>query len=120
MLQRIYGTAFASQKELDLHLERIEEAKRRDHRRVGAELGLFHLDPIAPGSPFYLPKGMIVYNGLVDFVRSLYPKYGYQEVMAPQLCPRRALQDLGPLRQVPRRHVLVRRATRARSSASRR
>jgi threonyl-tRNA synthetase len=85
MLQRIYGTAFGSQRELDLHLERIEEAKRRDHRRVGPELGLFHLDPIAPGSPFYLPKGMIVYNGLVDFVRSLYPKYGYQEVMGPQV-----------------------------------
>jgi threonyl-tRNA synthetase len=85
MLQRIYGTAFASQRDLDLHLERIEEAKRRDHRRVGPELGLFHLDPIAPGSPFYLPKGMIVYNGLVDFMRSLYPKYGYQEVMGPQV-----------------------------------
>ena len=85
MLQRIYGTAFGSQRELDLHLERIEEAKRRDHRRVGPELGLFHLDPIAPGSPFYLPKGMIVYNGLVDFMRSLYPKYGYQEVMGPQV-----------------------------------
>lgn len=84
-LQRIYGTAFGSQRELDLHLERIEEAKRRDHRRVGPELGLFHLDPIAPGSPFYLPKGMVVYNGLVDFMRSLYPKYGYQEVMAPQV-----------------------------------
>jgi threonyl-tRNA synthetase len=85
MLQRIYGTAFATQRELDLHLERIEEARRRDHRRVGVELGLFHLDPIAPGSPFYLPKGMILYNGLVDFIRSLYPKYGYQEVMAPLL-----------------------------------
>jgi threonyl-tRNA synthetase len=85
MLQRIYGTAFASQRELDLHLERLEEAKRRDHRKVGPELGLFHLDPIAPGSPFYLPKGMLLYNGLVDFMRSLYPKYGYQEVMGPQV-----------------------------------
>ncbi len=85
MLQRIYGTAFASQRELELHLERLEEAKRRDHRRVGVELELFHLDPIAPGSPFYLPKGMILYNGLIDFIRSLYPKYGYQEVMAPLL-----------------------------------
>jgi threonyl-tRNA synthetase len=85
MLQRIYGTAFGSQKELDLHLERIEEAKRRDHRRVGVDLELFHIDPLAPGSPFYLPKGMVVYNGLVEFIRSLYPKYGYQEVMAPQL-----------------------------------
>ena len=85
MLQRIYGTAFASKKELKAHLERIEEAKKRDHRRVGADLELFHLDALSPGSPFYLPKGMILYNGLIDFVKSLYPKYGYQEVMAPQL-----------------------------------
>ncbi len=84
-LQRIYGTAFASPKELTEHLERIEEAKRRDHRRVGAELGLFHLDSLAPGSPFYLPKGMALYNELVRFVRDLYPKYGYREVMTPQL-----------------------------------
>jgi len=85
MLQRIYGTAFASKKELKAHLERIEEAKKRDHRRVGADLELFHIDALAPGSPFYLPKGMILYNGLVDFMKSLYPKYGYQEVMSPQL-----------------------------------
>ncbi len=84
-LQRIYGTAFASKKELAEHLERIEEAKRRDHRRVGAELGLFHLDQLAPGSPFYLPKGMTLYNELVRFMRELYPKYGYHEVMTPQL-----------------------------------
>ncbi|MBY0401849.1 TGS domain-containing protein, partial [Myxococcota bacterium] len=84
-LQRIYGTAFASKKELTEHLERIEEAKRRDHRRVGAELGLFHLDQLAPGSPFYLPKGMTLYNELVRFMRDLYPKYGYREVMTPQL-----------------------------------
>lgn len=84
-LQRIYGTAFASKKELADHLERIEEAKRRDHRRVGAELGLFHLDQLAPGSPFYLPKGMTLYNELVRFMRDLYPKYGYREVMTPQL-----------------------------------
>ncbi len=84
-LQRIYGTAFSTPKELAEHLERIEEAKRRDHRRVGAELGLFHLDSLAPGSPFYLPKGMALYNELVRFVRDLYPKYGYREVMTPQL-----------------------------------
>ncbi len=85
MLQRIYGTAFASRKELEAYLERIEEAKRRDHRRVGVDLELFHIDAISPGSPFYLPKGMVLYNGLVDFVRSLYPKYGYTEVMTPQV-----------------------------------
>jgi threonyl-tRNA synthetase len=84
-LQRIYGTAFATEKELQEHLARLEEAKRRDHRRVGADLQLYFTDSIAPGSPFYLPKGMILYNGLVDFVRSLYPKYGFTEVMTPQL-----------------------------------
>jgi threonyl-tRNA synthetase len=85
MLQRIYGTAFASQEELDRHLARIEEAKQRDHRRLGAQLDLFHIDPLSPGSPVYHPRGMILYNGLVDYVRSLYPKYGYQEVMTPQV-----------------------------------
>jgi len=85
MLQRIYGTAFASRKQLDEHVARVEEARRRDHRRLGVELELFHVDPMAPGSPFYLPRGMVLYNGLVDFIRSLYPKYGYQEVMTPQL-----------------------------------
>jgi threonyl-tRNA synthetase len=84
-LQRIYGTAFATEKELQAHVAKIEEAKRRDHRRVGAALQLYFTDSIAPGSPFYLPKGMILYNGLVDFVRSLYPKYGFSEVMTPQL-----------------------------------
>ncbi|MEE8164432.1 MAG: threonine--tRNA ligase, partial [Myxococcota bacterium] len=82
---RIYGTAFATEKKLQEHLAQIEEAKNRDHRRIGATLGLFFTDPIAPGSPFYLPKGMILYNGLIDFIRSLYPKYGFAEVMTPQL-----------------------------------
>ncbi len=84
-LQRIYGTAFGSRKELAAHLHRIEEARKRDHRRVGAELGLFHLDALAPGSPFYLPKGMALYNELIRFIQDLYPKYGYQEVLTPQL-----------------------------------
>jgi threonyl-tRNA synthetase len=85
MLQRIYGTAFATQKELDEHLARIEEAKRRDHRRLGQELDLFHIDPLSPGSPFFHPKGVVLYNELVAYVRSLYPKYGFQEVITPQL-----------------------------------
>ena len=85
-LQRIYGTAFASSKELKAHLRRLEEARKRDHRRVGVELGLFVLDPVlSPGAPFYLPKGVAVYNGLCDFIRDLYPKYGYKEVITPQL-----------------------------------
>ncbi|MBC8188066.1 MAG: threonine--tRNA ligase [Proteobacteria bacterium] len=84
-LQRIYGTAFTSKKELKAHLHRLAEAKKRDHRRVGAELRLFHMDSIAPGSPFYLPNGMALYNGLVQFIRDLYPKYGYREIQTPQL-----------------------------------
>ncbi|MEE9280098.1 MAG: threonine--tRNA ligase [Myxococcota bacterium] len=85
MLQRVYGTAFATRRELEEHLERIEEARRRDHRRVGVALELFHIDPISPGSPFYLPKGVALYNGLIDFMRSLYPRYGYLEVITPQI-----------------------------------
>jgi len=85
MLQRIYGTAFATRAELEERLRRIEEARARDHRRVGAELELFWVDPISPGSPFYLPRGVVLYNGLVDFIRSLYPAYGFQEVITPQL-----------------------------------
>ena len=84
-LQRIYGTAFAKKNELKEYLERVEQAKKRDHRRVGVDLGLFHLDAVAPGSPFYLPKGTQLYNGLIDFIRSLYPRYGFEEVLTPQL-----------------------------------
>ncbi len=82
-LQRIYGTAWASEKDLEAHLKRIEEAKQRDHRRLGQALDLFSLHPIAPGSPFFHPKGAIVYNALVAYVRSLYARYGYTEVISP-------------------------------------
>jgi len=85
MLQRIYGTAWESQEELDAHLERRAEAERRDHRRLGRELDLFFLDPVSPASPFFLPKGAIVYNLLVDYVRGLYRRYGYQEVITPEI-----------------------------------
>ncbi|MDJ0868661.1 MAG: threonine--tRNA ligase [Myxococcota bacterium] len=85
MLQRIYGTAFAKKAELAEYLERIEQAKQRDHRRLGAQLDLFHVDPVSPGSPFYHPKGVALYNGLVDYVRGLYPRYGFDEVITPQI-----------------------------------
>ncbi len=85
MLQRIYGAVFLSQKELDEHLARVEAAKARDHRKVGKELGLFVFHPWAPASPFFLPKGATVYNLLVQFMRELYVKYGYQEVISPQI-----------------------------------
>ncbi len=95
MLQRIYGTAFTSERELEEHLKRLEEAKRRDHRRLGAQLDLFHIDAIAPGSPFYHPKGMILYNELIAYLRSLYPRYGYQEVMTPQIYRTEIFQKSG-------------------------
>ena len=85
MLQRIYGTAFFTDKELKEHLDRIEEAKRRDHRKLGKELDLFSFHAEAPASPFFHPKGAVVYNLLVDFVRDLYRKHGYQEVITPQI-----------------------------------
>jgi threonyl-tRNA synthetase len=85
MLQRIYGTAFATRAELEEHLKRLEEARERDHRRVGADLELFWIDPISPGSPFYLPRGVLLHNGLIEFIRSFYPRYGYQEIITPQL-----------------------------------
>jgi threonyl-tRNA synthetase len=83
MLQRIYGTAWASGKDLEAHLRRIEEAKQRDHRRLGQVLDLFSLHPIAPGSPFFHPKGAVVYNTLIQYIRSLYARYGYTEVITP-------------------------------------
>src|SRR5216684_2349980 len=85
MLSRIYGTAFASKESLEEHLKLVELARQRDHRRVGREMGLFLFDPIAPGQPFYLPKGMIIFNGLVDYVRRLYRRYGFDEVITPQI-----------------------------------
>ena len=84
-LQRIYGTAFASQAELDEHLRLLEEAKKRDHRKLGKELELFTFLPEAPASPFFYPKGTIIYNRLVQYVRDLYKKYDYSEVITPQI-----------------------------------
>jgi len=82
-LQRIYGTAWANRKDLDAYLKRVEEAKQRDHRRLGPALDLFSLHPIAPGSPFFHPKGTIIYNLLIQYIRSLYSRYGYTEVVTP-------------------------------------
>ena len=85
MLSRIYGTAFASQKELDEHVHRLEEAKLRDHRKLGKELDLYSFHQEAPASPFFHPKGTVVYNELVAYIRELYHKYGYSEVITPQI-----------------------------------
>jgi threonyl-tRNA synthetase len=83
MLSRIYGTAFASKEALEEHLKLVELARQRDHRKLGREMGLYIFDPISPGSPFYLPKGVIIFNALIDCMRRLYRRYGYDEVVTP-------------------------------------
>jgi threonyl-tRNA synthetase len=85
MLQRIYGTSWPTKEALDEHLKLLEQAKSRDHRRLGRELDLFSFHPIAPASPFFHPKGAAVYNELVNYMRRLYGRYGYQEVITPQI-----------------------------------
>nr|WP_321503193.1 threonine--tRNA ligase [uncultured Dethiosulfovibrio sp.] len=88
MLTRIYGTAFASQEELDGYIHRMEEAKKRDHRKLGRELGLFTLHREGPGFPFFHPKGMVVINTLVDFWRKVHRKNGYDEIKTPLILNR--------------------------------
>ena len=83
MLQRIYGTCFPSKNELDEYLARIEEAKKRDHRKIGKELGLFTMLEEGPGFPFFLPKGMVLRNTLLDYWRKVHKKYGYVEISTP-------------------------------------
>lgn len=95
MLTRIYGTAFNKQKDLDKHLELLEEAKKRDHKKLGRELELFIFEETAPGMPYWLPKGFIVYSALYEFARQMYRKYGYQEVMTPQLSKKELYETSG-------------------------
>ncbi len=85
MLQRVYATAFADERELEQHLKNLEEAKKRDHRKLGRELGLFTFHPMAPGSPFFTGKGSTIYTELQTYLRELYAVYGYKEVITPQL-----------------------------------
>ena len=85
MLQRIYGTAWESKDLLDDYLEQRKKALDSDHRKLGNNLNLFFLDPISPANTFFLPNGAFIYNALIDYVRSLYKKYEYQEVITPQI-----------------------------------
>ncbi|MCE3010909.1 MAG: threonine--tRNA ligase [Proteobacteria bacterium] len=85
MLQRVYATAFGDKKDLDQYLHNLEEAKKRDHRKIGKELGLFYLHPLAPASPFFTGRGTVIYNELQKYLRELYFKYGYKEVITPQI-----------------------------------
>ncbi len=83
MLQRIYGTAFTTKEDLEAYLTAMEEAKKRDHRKLGKELGLFMLTEEGPGFPFFLPKGMALRNALLDYWREVHRRYGYVEISTP-------------------------------------
>ncbi|MBO4676347.1 MAG: threonine--tRNA ligase [Oscillospiraceae bacterium] len=95
MLQRIYGTCFPKKEELDAYLQRIEEAKKRDHRKLGKELGLFTLMDEGPGFPFFLPKGMVLRNTLIDYWREVHKKYGYVEISTPMILNRQLWERSG-------------------------
>lgn len=95
MLQRIYGISFTKQSELTEYLERIEEAKKRDHRKLGKELGLFALRDEAPGMPFFLPNGMILRNTLIDYWHEVHEKWGYLEISTPQIMKRSLWETSG-------------------------
>ncbi len=97
MLQRIYGTAFSNPKELKKHLKNLEEAKKRDHRKLGKELDLFMFHEYAPAMPFFLPRGAGIYTRLVNYMRGLYERYGYQEVLTPQVFDKKLFETSGHL-----------------------
>jgi threonyl-tRNA synthetase len=97
MLQRIYGTAFPTEEQLHEHLKLLEEARARDHRKLGKELELFMFHEYAPAMPFFLPRGAGIYNRLVDYIRSLYVDYGYEEVITPQIFDKRLFETSGHL-----------------------
>ena len=95
MLQRIYATAFTKQADLDAYIEAIEEAKKRDHRKLGRELRLFALRDEAPGMPFFLPKGMVLRNTLINYWRDVHKKWGYYEISTPQIMRRSLWETSG-------------------------
>ena len=88
MLQRIYGTAFTKKEDLDNYLHMLEEAKKRDHRKLGKELGLFTIMDEGPGFPFFLPNGMVLRNTLIDYWREVHKRYGYVEISTPMMLNR--------------------------------
>ena len=96
MLTRIYGTAFTKKADLEEYLARIEEAKKRDHRKIGKELGIFMMREEGPGFPFFLPKGMVLKNTLLDYWREIHNKAGYQEISTPIMLNRQLWETSGP------------------------
>lgn len=97
MLQRIYGVSFPKKKELDEHLFMLEEAKKRDHRKIGKELELFMFHEVAPGAPFWLPNGMIIFKELEKYWRDIHDIYGYQEINTPILVKDKLFEQSGHL-----------------------
>ena len=95
MLQRLYGTSFANKKELSAYLTLLEEAKKRDHRKLGAELDLFTIEEEGLGFPIFLPKGMILRNELENYIKGLYGKWGYDEINTPIIVNRKLLEQSG-------------------------
>ncbi len=95
MLQRIYGTAWATKDELQQHLHMLEEAEKRDHRKLGRELDLFHIDEVAPGVVFWHPKGWAVWQVVEQYMRQVYRDTGYQEVKGPQLLDKSLWEKTG-------------------------
>ena len=95
MLQRIYATAFPSQEELDAYVNMLEEAKKRDHRKIGKEMKLYMFRDEAPGFPFYLPNGMILRNALINYWEEVHDKWGYLEVLTPQIMKRTLWETSG-------------------------
>ena len=95
MLQRIYGTCFMKKEELDAYLARLEEAKKRDHRKLGRELGLFMMNEAGPGFPFFLPNGMTLKNTLIDYWREVHKRYGYVEISTPVILNRELWERSG-------------------------
>jgi len=95
MLQRIYGTSFPKKSELEEYLRRMEEARKRDHRRLGRELDLFTLEEEGPGFPFFLPKGMVLRNELENYMREMYAKWGYEEIRTPIILNRALWEQSG-------------------------
>ena len=95
MLQRIYGTAFEKQADLDAYLHMLEEAKKRDHRKLGKQLDLFSLHEEGPGCPFFHPNGMIIRNELINYWREVHRRYGYQEIKTPMILNRKLWETSG-------------------------
>ena len=93
MLQRIYGTAWATKEELQQYLTMLEEAEKRDHRKLGRELDLFHVDDHAPGMVFWHPKGWAVWQEVEQYMRRVYRDNGYQEVKGPQIARQDAVGE---------------------------